>query len=398
MSRPPTHRRRAASPGAAVKLAAAGTVFLALLLVPAPLLPPHRLAEVVQSLLGVGWQAAYLAAAIGLHLVFYAAIGMLAAFAVNAAPTRRGRLLQMGVVPLVVIGVALAVRVAKLGHLPMWINAAVPIGACLLGVILGLGLRYRRWTAVALIPLGLICVSLWALLGGASGDLSRATAERLQRLVAVGPQLPSGDARFAALLQTAFAPMPGDASAGDPVEHNRAAILALGIALGQERLARLVGLDPYGELVRGAAGLRAGTTLRGRGDWTQHYALSAGLAVLEHPLVSDAGGLMKEEMDALARGSGFSFGDLAADRAGVRFATAATGSEAAAEAMQARLLRGFAIDDFFPQVADLPENLTPERFRIVFGGVGSPLYRQVIQEIEARLDRCAALSSPQSRP
>ena len=40
----------------------------------------------------------------------------------------------------------------------------------------------------------------------------------------------------------------------------------------------------------------------------------AALAVLEHPLVSDAGGLMKEQLDALTHGSGFSFGDLAADR------------------------------------------------------------------------------------
>ena len=40
-------------------------------------------------------------------------------------------------------------------------------------------------------------------------------------------------------------------------------------------------------------------------DWARHSALSAALAVLEHPLVSDAAGLMKEELDALTHGSGF---------------------------------------------------------------------------------------------
>jgi len=60
-----------------------------------------------------------------------------------------------------------------------------------------------------------------------------------------------------------------------------------------------------------AAALCLDTTLRGREDWPGHY--------LQHPLVSGAGRLMKEQLDALTRGSGFSFGDPAADRAGVRF-------------------------------------------------------------------------------
>ena len=62
--------------------------------------------------------------------------------------------------------------------------------------------------------------------------------------------------------------------------------------------------------------------------------------------MSDAGSLMKEQLDTLTRGSGFSFGDLAANRAGVRFAFAATKSDSAARAMQARLHRGFSSKDF----------------------------------------------------
>ena len=145
-------------------------------------------------------------------------------------------------------------------------------------------------------------------------------------------------------------------------------------------------------MLRQAAALREGTALRGRADWARHYALSAALAVLEHPLISDAAGAMKEQLDALTGGSGFSFGDLAADRAGVRFAANATRSQAAAKAMQARLQNGFTLDDFFPPVADLPENLTVEQFRRAYGGVGSPRYRQQVDEIETRLDPCPALS------
>jgi hypothetical protein len=53
---------------------AAAVVLLALVIVPAPLLPPLGLTGKVQSLLGVGWQTAYLAAAIGVHLALYGSL------------------------------------------------------------------------------------------------------------------------------------------------------------------------------------------------------------------------------------------------------------------------------------------------------------------------------------
>jgi hypothetical protein len=230
-----------------------------------------------------------------------------------------------------------------------------------------------------------------------STELNRATEDHLRRLVDAGPGIPTGSARFGTLLQAAFAPIPGGSERGSAVLQNRASILALGISIGDERLARFIGLDHNSRWVRAGALLRHGTTLRKREDWSRHFCLSAALAVLEHPLVSDAGGLMKEQLDALTGGSGFSFGDLAADRAGVRFAASATHSDVAARAMQVRLQKGFVEDDFFPPFADLPENLTVEQFRRDYGGVGSQRYRQKVSEIETRLDRCDALSPPQSR-
>jgi hypothetical protein len=373
------------------KMAAAGVVLLALLIVPAPLLPPHRLAEAVQSMLGIGWKAAYLVSAVGLQVVFYGSVGVLATFAVKRALTVPGRLIQIGLVPLVVIVVALIIRSAKLGFLPVWINAAIPMAACLIGTVLGLGVLFRRWMVTLFIAIVVVGAALWGLMGGTSAELSRATEGHLQRLVAAGPCYPSGEARFGALLQTLFASTPADAESQNMVQNNRAAILAWGIAVGHERLARLAGLDGDEDLVRRAVAVGQGTTLRGRDDWPRHYALSAALAVLEHPLVSDAGGLMKEQLDALTRGSGFSFGDLAADRAGVRFATAATQSESAAKAMRARLQNGFAVDDFFPDAAQLPENLTVEQFRRDYGGVGDQRYRRQVDAIDKLLDRCAGL-------
>ena len=366
---------------------------LALALVPAPLLPPHRLAQAVQSGFGLDWKAAYVCTALALHLVFYGSLGVLATLAMNPAQSVTGRVLQAAALPCVVVGMALLISSLKLGHLPVMTNAVLPVFACVAGVALGLALRYRGRTVTLAIAAVLAAVTLGAWLAAPSSDLAHATEKHLRRLVAAGPGLPSGDARFGALMQMAFAQTAGEDGHSTRVAHNRAAILALGIALGDERLARLVGFQPDAQLLHDVAAMRAGTTLGGRDDWAMHYSLSAALAVLQHPLIIDAAGLMKEQLDALTQGSGFSFGDLAADRAGVRFAAAATQSEAAAQAMQARLHRGFALADFFPPTADLPENLSVAQVRQAYGSVGSARYRALAAEIEARLDACPGLAA-----
>jgi hypothetical protein len=375
---------------------AALVVLLALMLVPAPLLPPLALAGKMQSILGIGWKGAYLITAIGLQVVLYASLGVLAAFAAGPAKTRRGRWMQLLAVPLIVVGVAIVVRSLKLGHVPMLANAVVPIVACVLGVLIGLVFRQHGWrvTVGSMLVLGIGMV--WAYWPGVSSELARATEVQLRRIAEASSRLPNGEERFGVLVQTVFTPIPTASTPTPPsaVEHNRAAILALGITLGHERLARYVGLQHDSELVRIGVVARAGTTLRGRDDWARHYCLSAALAVVGNPFVSDAGGLIKEELDALTHGSGFSFGDLAADRAGVRFAEAATGSETAALAMQSRLQSGFKMDDFFPAISDLAENLTVEEFRRDYGGVGSERYRETLRDIEQRLDACAALALP----
>jgi hypothetical protein len=372
------------------RITAATLILLALFLIPAPLLPPHRLAEAVQSTLGVQWKAAYLVATIGLQIAIYGALGLLAAFAVARAETIHRRLLHVVLLPAVTVAAAILIRSLVLGFVPIWINAVVPILACVAGTWFGLSLRSKRpWVAVVLLVL-MAGGTLWTLLGPSSEELTRHTERQLKHLVAAGPQLPLGEEKIMAALRAAFAQDPGGTGDVDPVRQNRAAILALGLAVGDPRLARFVGLDP--QSARTAFERLGSMTMRGREDWPRHFCLSAALAVLEHPLVSDAGGLMKEQMDALSRGSGFSFGDLAADRAGVRFAEAATHSEEAARTVRARIANGAIVDDIFPPVADLPENLTVEQFRLTYEGVGSPKYRQAVRDLEARLDRCALLS------
>jgi hypothetical protein len=136
-----------------------------------------------------------------------------------------------------------------------------------------------------------------------------------------------------------------------------------------------------------------GTTLRKRSDWPKHFFVSAGLTVIAERNVSDAGGLLKEEKDA-AGGSGFSFGDLLADRAGTTFAQVATRDETSARALQARLAQGFKVDDFFPKAEDLPEGIQDADFQARYGGTEGEGYRRLTAEIERRIARCPAYASP----
>ncbi|HUS90488.1 MAG TPA: hypothetical protein VM695_01515 [Phycisphaerae bacterium] len=224
---------------------------------------------------------------------------------------------------------------------------------------------------------------------GAKPDVASEAREYVQYLVSVAPSLPRGEARFGAFLEKAFSLARDRAEQSHPELENRAAIFALAVLLGHPRVEGLVGpvTDPE---MRTAAGRAVGrVTLRGRNDWVRHFLVSAAIALASAEVVSDAAGLLKEELDA-GGGSGFSFADLLADRAGTLFALAAT-REGSAAAMQQRLIAGFQVEDFFPPAADLPEGISDTRLRAEYGGVGGAGYREVEREIERRLRTCAAL-------
>lgn len=174
----------------------------------------------------------------------------------------------------------------------------------------------------------------------------------------------------------------------DAASENQAAILALGIVLGHASLERVVGpvLDDAG---RRTARAFDDATIRQRQDWTKHFFLSAAIGVLANQGISDAVGMFKEELDADG-GTGFSFGDLLADRSGTAFAVAATRDGASARAMQDRLAQGFRVEDFLPAGADLPENLTDAQLSDRFGGVNGKEFRRVADEIDRRVASCAA--------
>lgn len=179
------------------------------------------------------------------------------------------------------------------------------------------------------------------------------------------------------------------AGGSDALAENRAALLTLALQATGRRLSDLV------PTIRAAPQPPGVTlTLAGREDFAQHFLISAVVALEGGGPLADAIGVYKEVAD-LRHGSGFSFNDIAADRAGTRLGVLARHDP---QMLQHRLARGARESDFMPDVADLPEFLGENDFRKAYGGMDAPPYRRMLAEIERRLDALPLLRAPGSPP
>jgi hypothetical protein len=168
---------------------------------------------------------------------------------------------------------------------------------------------------------------------------------------------------------------------GEPAADNLAAILILSAYVNGRSIEAIVP-----EASNWPEPTRLRVTLHRRRDLAQHYLTSAGLAAMGSGALSDAVGLFKEVEDSRG-GSGFSFTDLAADRAGTRFGELATASSTSARTVQQRIAHAQRETDIMPKVGDLPEGMSEPEFKQRYGGIDSPAYRGVSQDIERRIDK-----------
>ena len=197
-----------------------------------------------------------------------------------------------------------------------------------------------------------------------------------QRLVAA--RLPA-NAPLADILRPAFAGRPADVAA---IDYNRAAFIALAMYAVSPAAQRLAGSDV--DLGITAAALPV--QLSGRVDLARHFTLSAALAATLDPRFTRAMGEWKELDDSLPGGSGFSFVDLTADRAGLHLARAAL-DPATAGAVADRLARA-KDGELFPSAAHrLAEGLSEGEFGRRYGGLETANYAQAIRRVDRLLDR-----------
>lgn len=227
-----------------------------------------------------------------------------------------------------------------------------------------------RWQPDALRALG-------TQLAGSDADVLAAHQEHLlalqkQEIGLRGSMIPT--------LQAMFRFARHRSEQGDAIAENRAALLVLG-AWASERGTRAL-------VPRAATEPRTfGLTLQQRRDFAQHFLVSAALAAGGDTTLADAVGLFKEVSDSRG-GTGFSFADLAADRAGTRFGELATASPEAAKRLQQQLGQSLSEGDVMPPAREMPESLTEAEFARRYRKIGSPEYEAIVAEIERRLDAC----------
>lgn len=223
-----------------------------------------------------------------------------------------------------------------------------------------------------------------ALLPAADQDRLRVYAEHLADTLADAPDA-AAPVSLAALLPPMFALArkrsgsgsgDGAAAAGAAAAENRAALIVLTLYVNGQ------GIEALAPAVRPTrqAAIRS-VTLAGRDDFPRHWLISAALAAEGTGPLSRAIGIYKEIADSRG-GSGFSFNDIAADRAGTRLGELALEQS---RRLQAALAAGVQESDLMPAWADLPEFMPEPEFKRRYGGVGAPAYAAMLAEIDRRV-------------
>jgi hypothetical protein len=122
-------------------------------------------------------------------------------------------------------------------------------------------------------------------------------------------------------------------------------------------------------------------TLRGRHDWVMHFTISAALTAHSGPAVAEQIGILKEVLDSTGS-SGFSFGDLAADFAGIAFANLLLDRPEEARSRLRDLAETFDGNRYLPASAkDLEEDIPRERFQKLYGGTDEPRFARMCEKI-----------------
>lgn len=280
-----------------------------------------------------------------------------------------------------------AVQSWQVGSLPLpaWLAERLLLhGAARVGLRRELDLAAEVVRRVSFAPQQLGVVYAWqadstdrvlkALLPAADQQRLRAYNGLLVELA--GSTAPEWTSSLAPLLGPLFKLAQQRSLAGDAVAENRAVLVVLALFASGRQLGSLV---PAARSWPRPRPLRL--TLAGRDDFPLHFLVSAAVAAEGTGPLSKAIGVYKEVVDSRS-GSGFSFNDMAANRAGTRFGELAV---AHPQQLQALMAGGVQEADFMPAVGDLPEFMPEADFKRRFGGVGQPAYAAMMAEIERRV-------------
>jgi hypothetical protein len=164
------------------------------------------------------------------------------------------------------------------------------------------------------------------------------------------------------------------------IEENKMAIIAVNNYVNRKETKKFLSF-PASKLT---GEKRYSTFLYKRIDLAQHFIGSAAITASVNGQVAKVVGEEKELSDAQG-GSGFSFIDLAADKAGTRFGEMATSSPENARKIQQAMSAIKDYSDFMPDPTDLPEHMNEAEFKQRYQTVDSPTYQELSKQIDARI-------------
>ncbi len=183
---------------------------------------------------------------------------------------------------------------------------------------------------------------------------------------------------LADLLQPLFLAAYQRSTLDNAIEENRALLLAASSYVNKDELKNFIPIQISTEKYYPVYLFR-------RVDLAKHFTGSAALAATGASALSEMLGQDKELAD-LNTSSGFSFTDLAADRAGIKLGKTATASPEMARKIQKAMHNIKDYHAFMPDISHLPENLTRFEFKARFGSTKSAAYQNMIQIIDNRID------------
>lgn len=185
---------------------------------------------------------------------------------------------------------------------------------------------------------------------------------------------------LAELLQPLFELAYQRSTLDNAIEENRTAIFAINDYVNKQGTKKLL----YTPATQPATEQQYSAFLYKRIDLAQHFIGSAALTASVNKQVAQVAGEEKELSDAHS-GSGFSFIDLAADKAGTRFGEMATSSPENARNMQKAMSQVKDYSEFMPDPRDLPEHMNEADFKKRFESINSPAYQEISKQIDARI-------------
>lgn len=361
---------------------------LCLLPDPNPLNAPSLAIKTAQAAFSISEPKARVVSAIVLRAIGVSTIGILLSMSLYNMPIRRVAVYTLIAAPIL----AIMVKWINFGYFPILMQLAFIVSLSIFGALVGLAFRRSRVAAIMATSLALALI-LWGTATRVPTNLDLAARATGFHLLDNADQIGRGDEAFLQMIQMAFSFAEENSHGTDATTPNKAALLALGVIMGDDQIARVgwSDLDPLYKDQRAA--LRQRITVHGRNDLPKHFAVSAALAVLTDEHRALAVGITKELSDSQGAGSGFSFIDMVANKSGIRLAVVATKSQASARSTQLKIAQADSPFDFMPDINDLPEGLPANIFESAFGGLGGDRTRQLFKEIDRRVMTCDGLSS-----